>query len=523
MEVPATPFTVRHRLWIPSLALFAAGIFIAILWSLSPEEGPVEGTRWSMTMMASVLAGAIAVLWFLLFSRFTMLTRLAGLIVLGLVGFGATKVVRRIEFTGNMKPSVETIWSVDRQTELDRFLQTDGIMTTGEAVDLSRPKEDDSPEYRGTNRDGVVKGSPLNADSFARSPQLWKHAVGGGYAGIAIVMPWGVTIEQRGKEEAVVCYDLATGKQRWVHSYPAFFTEQLGGDGPRATPTIVGGKVYSLGAMGDLVCLNGADGSVIWQTELLDGGESPNLPWGMSGSPLVVEEKLIVSPGSSPEGKGGVIAFESATGKEIWRSGTHKGSYASPHLATLGGVPQVLVFDGEGISSYALADGAELWRHPWKSDFDVNASQPLLVSETDLFITSNAGGARLSVSKVDGQWSVEERWKNRYLKGEYASPVLYQGHIYGLDLGILVCLDAETGKKKWKGGRFGHGQVLLRSGQIVILSEEGEVALVEANPEKLVLLGEFQGVEGKTWNNPSLVGSMLVIRNDKEMAAFQLR
>jgi outer membrane protein assembly factor BamB len=243
----------------------------------------------------------------------------------------------------------------------------------------------------------------------------------------------------------------------------------------------------------------------------------------MSGSPLVVEEKLIVSPGSSPQGKGAVIAFESATGREIWRSGTHKGSYASPHLATLGGVPQVLVFDGEGISSYALADGAELWRHPWKSDFDVNASQPLLLSETDLFITSNAGGARLSVSKLDGQWSVEERWKNRYLKGEYASPVLFQGHIYGLDLGILVCLDAETGKKKWKGGRFGHGQVLLRSGQIVILSEEGEVALVEANPEKLVLLGEFQGVEGKTWNNPSLVGSMLVIRNDKEMAAFQLR
>jgi outer membrane protein assembly factor BamB len=523
MEVKVMPFPVRHRFWIPCFALFAAGMFMAVLWSLSPEGGPIEGNRWSMTILASILAGAVVVLWFLLFSRFSMLTRFAGLIVLGLIGFGATKVVRRIEFTGNMEPSLETIWSVDRQGVLDDYLEKEGSVTAESTVDLSLPKDDDSPEYRGVKRDGVVKGNPLNADSFAQSSELWRHPVGGGYAGVSIVMPWGVTIEQRGKEEAVVCYDVQTGKQRWVHSYPALFSEQLGGDGPRATPTIVGGKVYSLGAMGDLVCLNGADGSVVWQVKLLDDNKSPNLQWGMCGSPLVVEGRLIVSPGSAPQGTGGVIALDSATGQEVWRSGNHKGGYASPHLATLGGIAQVLVFDGEGISSYALADGAELWRHPWKSDFDVNASQPLLLSDTDLFITSNAGGARLSVSLVDGRWSVQERWKNRFLKGEYASPVLHGGHIYGLDLGILVCLDAETGNKKWKGGRFGHGQVLLRSGQIVILSEQGEVALVEANPVKLQVLGKFQGVEGKTWNNPSLVGSLLVIRNDEEMAAFRLR
>ncbi len=464
--------------------------------------GPIEGTRWSMTILASALAGVILVGWFLLFSRFYMLTRLVGLVVLGLVGLGATKVVRRIEFTGDMKPSVETIWSVDRMTELDRHLQKEGSLTVEGSVDLSSPNDDDLPEYRGRRRDGVVKGNPLSADAFAQSSPLWKHPVGGGYAGISMVMPWGVTIEQRGKEEAVVCYDIKTGKQRWIHSYPALFTEQLGGDGPRATPTIVDGRVYSLGAMGDLVCLNGADGTVVWRTKLLQGSEAPNLPWGMSGSPLVVDGKLIVSPGSAPEGKGAVIAFESSTGKEVWRSGTHKGGYASPQLATLSGVPQILVFDGEGLSSYALADGAELWRHPWKSDFDVNASQPLLLSETDLFITSNAGGARLSVSQVDGTWRVEEKWKNRHLKGEYSSPVLHEGHIYGLDLGILVCLDAETGKKKWKGDDSGTGRFCFELARLSFSPSRGRWLWWRRALRGFGFWGSFRGLKEKLGTIP---------------------
>jgi outer membrane protein assembly factor BamB len=525
-----------RRLWFPLTALVLAVVATAGLSELSRFSPDTldSGMRFTYSFICIVVALIAAAVWFFFAAGLARKTRLIGAAALAAGVVLVLLAVRRVEFSGDMVPTFEPRWSPDRQAVLEahrarqRLEQGEVDPAAGAAEASGVPSGVfDVLEYRGSRRDGVVDGPPLERDWSAHPPQLvWRQPVGGGYASFVVAGPLVITIEQRGAREAVVAYDFDTGRERWVHDYPAHFSEALGGDGPRATPTIHRGKLYALGATGVLSCLEVASGRPFWSRNILEHDGVANLDWGMAGSPLVYDELVLVNPGNQKGSAAAraIAAFDAADGKPLWAGGNAKSGYASPMLATLAGVRQVIIFDAVGLAGHDSADGRELWRVPWKSDFDINASQPALLPNDQLLISSSSGAAVIKIAQTDGTWSASEVWKNRKLRCGYASPIVYQGHVYGIDESILACLEVDTGKLRWKdrGAQYGHGQILLRGDLLIVLAETGELALVEATPERFRELGRVPAIEGKTWNNPTLAGRRIFVRNHIEMAAYDL-
>ena len=377
--------------------------------------------------------------------------------------------------------------------------------------------------YRGPERAGEYLGA-IRTDWSEGLEPMWREPVGGGYASFSIAEGRLYTIEQRHDEEVVAAYDLWSGRELWTDSWVAYFRESMGGDGPRATPTWSDGFVYALGATGELRKLDASDGSVVWRTNILDDAGAANLTWGMAASPLVVDGMVIVNPGG---GRGAsFVAYEVESGKPVWRSLDDGAAYTAPMIATLTGQRQLLVMSAKRLMGLRVEDGALLWDYPWTTSYDVNAAQPIVVDENHVFVSAGYGhGAALVELKGGSGERLEARrvWENVHMKNKFTSSVLHEGYIYGLDEAILACMDARTGERLWKGGRYGHGQVLLASGHVIVLGEDGDLALVRATPEKLDEIARFSAIEGKTWNHPAMAEGILLVRNLREMAAFDLR
>jgi outer membrane protein assembly factor BamB len=346
------------------------------------------------------------------------------------------------------------------------------------------------------------------------------------YAAFVVAGPLAVTIEQRRDQEAVVAYDFDSGKERWKYQYPALFSETLGGDGPRATPTIHEDKVYSLGATGVLACLELATGRKLWEVNILKENDSHNLDWGMSGSPLVHGEVVLVNPGNQKgtAASRSLVAYDLRTGKHVWGAGHSKAGYASPVLESVAGRLQFILFDGAGLAGFDTSAHEELWRFPWWSQFDINAAQPVAVGDDRFLITSAAGAAVVRVTNQNKSFAAEQVWKNNKLKCYFGTPALFEGNLYGIDDTLLACVEAATGRQRWKAraGDYGHGQLLLSGKLLLVLSETGALALAEANPDRFREWGRIQAIEGKTWNYPTLAGNRILVRNHLEMAAYDL-
>ncbi len=505
------------------VALFA-GVLLG-LWVLSGDRFDV-GSRRMYSIMAGVVSFALIIGWFWLASGAPWKQRLATFLLAVAVIGGLAGSIRRVNFTGDMTP--EVIWRWDDQLGAVADVQHAARSEAANGlppIDL-KASETDCLEYRGPIRDGIIPGPALAENWSQAGPQLlWEQPCGGGYGAIVVAGNALYSIEQRSDDECVVCYDRETGLERWVYRYPEHFSNAVGGEGPRSTPTVWDGKVYALGASGHFNCLDAATGEVIWSDNILDRAGVKNIDWGMSGSPLIVDGLVIVNCGNqkgSDESRG-VLAYDAASGELAWEVGTEQAGYSSPMVADLNGTRQILVFDAAGLASYDPSNGDELWRYPWKSDFDVNAVQPIAVDDHRVFITSNAGAAMLQVEQTADGWAVDELWRNKQMKCHFSCPILFEGHIYGLDIGILACIDAETGKRLWKGGRYGHGQMLLRGDLLLVLAETGHMALVAATAEEFRELGKIEPFpEQKTWNNPTLAGDLAYIRNDLNMACYRL-
>jgi outer membrane protein assembly factor BamB len=379
-------------------------------------------------------------------------------------------------------------------------------------------------DFRGPDRDGHYRERPIlttwPADGLT---PLWKQPIGAGYASFVVARGRAFTIEQRGAQEVVAAYDMATGRELWTTAWTAAFHEMMGGDGPRATPSWADGRVYALGALGELRSLEDATGRTVWRTNILSDAGAANLQWGMAAAPLIVDNTVVVLPG----GRRGqsVVAYDRATGKRAWSALDDQAAYSSPMLVTIAGVRQILVFTASRLVGIAPEGGQVLWEYPWKTNYDVNAAQPLLIGDNRIFISSGygAGAAVIELTGSAAGFSVREVWRNIRMKNQFTSSVLHEGFIYGLDEAILACLDATTGAVKWKGGRYGYGQVMLASGQLIVLTEDGDLALVRASPDGHQELARFPALDGKTWNHPAMSGGYLLVRNINEMAAFDLR
>jgi outer membrane protein assembly factor BamB len=383
----------------------------------------------------------------------------------------------------------------------------------------------DWPAFRGgAARDSRLAGVRLATDWGQNPPKkLWSHHIGPGWSSFAVVGDHIYTQEQRGDKEAIVCYDAATGEERWAHTDAARFDEALGGPGPRATPTFADGWLYALGARGVLNCLDPVTGKVRWSRDIAADSGAKLPQWGFSASPLVAHGLVTVFAGG-PKGKG-VMAYHASSGEIAWSGGDGTDGYCSTQLTNVGGTEQLLVAANNGLTALDPTGGKVLWSYKWDISRPPRVAQPALVGDSDVLLgTPFQGLRRLHVTHAGDSWGEEQVWESKDIKPYYNDLVIYKDHLYGFDSSFFTCVSLEDGKGKWRARGYGTGQVILLpdQGLLLISTEKGEVVLVEATPEKHKEVAKFKAIEGKTWNHPVLAHGKLYIRNGEEVACFQL-
>jgi outer membrane protein assembly factor BamB len=390
----------------------------------------------------------------------------------------------------------------------------------------------DYPAFLGGRFWAEVEGVDLATDWKEHPPQqLWKQPIGAGWSGFAVVGDHAFTQEQRGPNELVVCYDVATGTILWSHQdevrWDPSGSGALGGVGPRATPTVADGRVYTMGATGILNCLEAPTGKLLWSHDTLAEEGAAQVMWGRACSPIVVGEWVVASVGGSEDNS--LVAYDAATGKRAWGAGTRQSSYATPVLTTIAGVEQIVVVNQDYVTAHDAATGAVLWEHRFAGNSDSNASnsQPVPVGDDRLLLSKGYSipAQLVQVTRDRETWKTEIVWEKSVLRTKMSNILVRDGYVYAIDDIDLVCVELATGKRKWKSRRrpeVGNGQIMLVGDAIVVLSESGEVILIEANPKKYRELGSFQAIQGVTWNTAALSRDLLLVRNAGEAACFRL-
>lgn len=517
---PSSPRTIigRHRLGV---AIAALGICAqTAIWFVSGDDQTMLVMR---SMMVTPAALFLLALWFFFVADISRdLRRSMFLFLLVAVGLFFT-LFRHDGFYGAMIPRF--VWRFGKTSEvLAREFHQDQLAGGGVALDSEQliVTERDWAQFRGPRRDGIARGVKLRTNWKLRPPKrVWRNPIGKGWSSFAVVDGLAFTQEQIDDEEFVSCYRAETGELVWSHADQTRFTSQMGGDGPRATPTIHDSRLYSVGATGILNCLDPLTGKEYWSTNILEDAGAENLNWGMAGSPLVYGNQVLVNPGGA-EGRA-VISYDRLTGQINWAEGRHAASYCSLRIEELDGQPQILLFDGEGIAGLTVDGGEELWRREWTNAPQVNAAQPINHGGQILISSGyTTGSGLLDVTDIkNGKptdiWTSPGRFRLKFNDGVYRD-----GYVYGLDEGILACLDAATGKRLWKRGRYGFGQLLMTEDHLVVLDERGEVVQLEVSPEGATEVGRFQALEGITWNHPVIHAGRLFVRNASEAACFDL-
>jgi outer membrane protein assembly factor BamB len=448
---------------------------------------------------------------------FTRAVLLGGILVIG--GLMATFRIEGVR--GNLMPDLAWRWAAPRGPLVAEGAAL-GKGATG--VDPTQSLPRDFPQFLGPERNAEITGWQLSRDWDQNPPrEVWRRPIGKGWSSFAIVGQYAVTQQQEGNDHLVVCYALTDGNVVWVHREEDSFESVIAGDGPRATPTIHDGRVYTLSPNGRLTCLNLADGTELWSREVLQDTAATNLQWGKSCSPLVRDDAVIVSAGGADDQS--LVAYDTTSGELLYGGGQDQSGYSSPMLATVAGEPQILIFNHASVAGHDPRDLHLLWEFPWQSQ-NPNVAQPLVVGDDRVFITSGYGhgGVMLQLEQDDeGALTATELWRTRAMKAKFSNVMQRGEYLYGLDDGVLACLRLEDGKRVWKRGRYGHGQVLLVGDLLLVVTESGELALVEASPEKYVELGRIEALADKTWNCPALAPPYLLVRNDREAVCFELK
>lgn len=492
--------------WQSGQAIFG-GIFSSLPWVFTVWAGGLLVARWRSSQAGAYTAvAAISLVWLL-----ASLTRIDGM-------NGDGKAAIRWRWS----PRAEDAYLAERkkQANADAGTTTDEAET--EAIELG---PGDWPAFRGRAHDSRARDVEISTDWTANPPSLiWKQKIGPGWSSMTILGDRLFTQEQVGDNEATVALDARTGSRLWSHEDPTRYWDSQSGAGPRATPTFAAGRLYVQGATGRLNCLDAATGRLEWSRDIAQDSNAPRPMWGFSSSPLVVENLVMTYSGGQPQA---LLAYDAATGKPVWNAPTGPNSYSSPVLATISGEPQVLLLSDKGLIGLEPQSGLLLWNYEADSHGIWRATEPAILGDGRLLIGSeDLGLVALEVKQEadDGPWTVTELWKSRAMRPGFNDFVVADGFIYGFDGGVFCSVDAKDGKRRWRKGRYGHGQVLLLADQGVLLitSETGEVVLVEANPRAHRELARMQAITGKTWNHPVVAHGSLYVRNDEEIACYRL-
>jgi outer membrane protein assembly factor BamB len=485
-----------------------------------------------ITLILAFTAVMSLLVWFLLQSGHTpRLRRAVGLGLLGAVAVGCA--VLRIErVSGDLVPEFVFRWTPSR----DRLLPAAAAPAGSDASAVAgwEPTPQDFARFLGPAGSASLDAPALDPEWETRPPEkLWRRPIGGGWSGFAVCGDHAVTLEQRGDEEIVSCQSVATGAVEWTVAAAARHETVLGGVGPRSTPTIAGGVVYTTGATGWLHAIDGASGRVLWKKNVLDdlgidaAAHAAAVAWGRAGSPLVTES-LVIVPGGGPRQDGGavsLVAYDRGTGERRWTGGDQQISYVSPVIATIGGREVVLTVNESSVAGHDPESGAELWRFDWPghSNSDATCSQAHVLEGDRIFITKGYGVGAALFGRPDAATAFAPVWSQpAALKTKFTNVAIHEGHAYGLSDGILECVSLADGTRRWKGGRYGQGQVLRVGDLLVVQAESGEVVLVNAAADRHTVRARLAAIDGQTWNNPCLSGDRLLVRNAEEAACYRL-
>ncbi len=457
-------------------------------------------------------------------SRWLSVRRTLVAIALAACGFASTTLLRTDGMWGDFAMGLEWRWKPTSEDHIATRTPADAAGATTTQIDAESLLNPQWPSFRGSEGKSRSGGVSLASDWESNPPtQIWKTAIGPGWSSFIVAGDWLFTQEQRGTMECVVCYNAKDGKEIWMQSNESRFDDPLGGPGPRATPTLANGKLFTMGGQGWLMCLNATEGSIVWQKDIRSVAHVTAPMWGFSSSPLVFANTVIVHAGG--ENNLGLLAFAVDSGELAWSAPCGKDSYSSPQLCMIAGEPTVVMPTNTGMTLLDPKSGEVRLDYDWKVT-GYRSLQPQMIDENLILLPSGMGfGTRLvRVEKSGDEYSAKEVWTSRQLKPDFNDFVVYQGHAYGFDALIFTCIDLETGKQKWKGGRYGKGQVLLveDSGHLLVTSEQGALVLLQADPSGLKELATIQAIEGRTWNHPVLIGNRLYIRNSQEAACFEL-
>ncbi|MDG1324532.1 MAG: PQQ-binding-like beta-propeller repeat protein [Opitutales bacterium] len=377
-------------------------------------------------------------------------------------------------------------------------------------------------QYRGPNRDGHIPAQGVVINWEEKPKPLWKVSSGAGHSSVIISGKTVFTLEQIGNSETLLARDLSSGKEKWKVAQHTKWDDMMSGTGPRSTPTLLNGKIFTLFSNGVLCCVNAKTGKAEWKTNTIDT-EYEYPEWGISCSPLIWNELIILNLGGE---KSAVRAYSVNDGKLVWESDLFgKGVYISSSILTLLGEDHLLAAVEGKIAGLNPKTGKTLWEKSWKIFLNnVQITQPIALSQNSFLLSAGYGKGAECWTLSQGankEYLIETSWKSKNLKSKFSNPVLKNGYLYGLSENLLVCMEAKTGELKWRGKKYGYGRILVSKDKLLILGNTGVLSIVEASPNKFkeVFSGQLLS-EARCWNGPALAGGYLVAMNGEELSCF---
>jgi outer membrane protein assembly factor BamB len=383
---------------------------------------------------------------------------------------------------------------------------------------------DDWPQWRGVKRDGISAERGLLKEWPSGGPKLaWKAGgAGEGYSSFSTSNGKLYTLGARAGTEYVIAFDTETGKRLWEVEHGRRFSNDRG-DGPRGTPTVDGDRLYAFGASGDMTALEAATGKVLWRVNVLKQFGGSNIQWGLSESPLVLSDRVLINAGAPGAS---IVALKKTDGSVIWKSERDEAGYSSAVLQQVGGVRQAVFFTGERALGIDVETGHLLWSYDKVANGTANIATPIVRSNR-VFLSSGygTGAALLELTPGNGTVSAREVYFTRDMRNHHASSVLVGDHVYGFSDAILTAMHFDTGKVAWRDRSVGKGSMAFADERLYLYSEGGVVGLAEANPAGYREHGRFQISAGRlpTWSHPIVSGGKLFLRDQDTIYAYDVR
>ncbi|MDA7899318.1 PQQ-like beta-propeller repeat protein [Pirellulales bacterium] len=542
------------KIWVTLASLATATVLVRYGW-LEVLVGDVidQAVRNIITLILAFTGCVSLFIWFIRESDFQTVFKKRGTVGLVALIILALAVLRIERVSGDLVPQFAFRWQARSDSLLPPAATIANRTNNQKASSIWNASPDDSPCFLGPQGTASIDGIEIDTTWSRHPPRcIWKRPIGAGWSGFATYGSHAATLEQRGNDEAITCYSIATGEPEWAVSVPARHETVLGGIGPRSTPTIYDGIVYATGATGWLHAIEGNTGKVLWRKDIVAdlgidrASHAAAVAWGRAGSPLVTEQ-LVIVPAGGPRTEFdaleddadettrdpklsryiSLVAYDRTNGDQKWIAGTEQISYASPQLIRLGDRNAVITVNEGHVAAYEIITGHQLWQSVWPghSNSDASCSQPHILAGDSFFISKGygIGSAVFSFSQSNSDWTVKPVWQqSNLLKTKFTNVAIHNGYAYGLSDGILECVELSSGKRMWKQGRYGQGQLLRVGATLLIQAESGEVVAVPATPEKPSELSRFPALNGQTWNNLCLSGNNLLVRNAEEAACYEV-